>query len=323
MSIDDLKASAIQLKEHFRRSLLSPEYHPLPVISQLEMHARLIRKQCGVTRTHAKDMVAYYHGYSDWQHLLNGVRHRALPNIRTDIAFPDTPQIKQDVENYIRQLPDAVLAAFARHTPQADTLLKAVLEKRPEHLFDAEVSSLHRAFFPEEEYEPDTNEIVTALLFRDNCILSRLKYMRDNNLTSTNPHIENYRTGWRTYCYINLKNNNQVDVEIRELDSYIFPSAHLENFFTTPWHIPYIFSHLQQMMNSLRRAGYHGTVALHRVNNEGLLEYYRHYGTDELTRYSCADVPWIDERIAALNEALMDAGARAVNTTGGCLAFDF
>jgi len=322
MFIDDLKASAIQLKANFMRSLISTEYHPLPVIGQLEMHARLVRKQCGVNRTHAKNMVAHYHGYSDWRHLLSGVEQQAQPNIRTDIAWIENPKIKQEVERYIHQLPEAVLNAFADHTPEADTLLKAVLEKRPGNLFDAEVVSLHGAFFPEEAYEPETHEIVTALLFRDNSILSRLKYMRDNNLTTINPHIENYRTGWRTYCYITLKNNNHVDVAIRELDSYIFPSAHLENFFTTSWYIPYILSHIQQMVNSLRSAGYRGAVSLHRVNNEGLLEYYRHYRSGEPDRYSCANVPWMDERIAALNEALIAAGAREVHQPGGCLAFD-
>lgn len=323
MLIDDLKASATQLKASFLRLRLSPDYHPLPVVGQLEMHARLIRKQCGVNRSQAKDMVAWYHGYSNWQHLLTGVRLQAPPNFYTGIDWVDKPDIKQQVNRYIETLPDAVLSAFADHEPEAGTLLKAVLDKRPDHLFDAEVASLHGAFFPEDLYEPDTDEIVTALLFRDNSILSRLKYMRDNNLTTVNPHIENYRTGWQTYCYITLKNNNRVEVSIRELDSYIFPSAHLEKFFTTGWHIPYILAHLRQIINSLRNGGYHGTVLLHRINNEGLREYYRHFVTNELTRYSCAGVPWMDGRIATLNEALIAAGARAVNTPSGCLAFDF
>lgn len=323
MFIDDLKASASQFKYSFQRLRLSPLYHPLPAPGQLEMHARLIRKQCGVNRSHAKDMVAYYHGYSDWQHLMKGVRLQAAPNISTDIAWIENPQSKQQVSDYIENLPPAVLAAFASREPEPDTLLRAVVDKRPEHLFDAEVVALHSAFFPEEMYEPDTREIINALLFRDNSILSRLQYMQDNNLTTINPHIENYRTGWRTYCYITLKSHHHVEVSIRELDSYIFPSVHLENFFTTAWYIPYIVSHIMQMLNTLRNGGYRGTVSLHRVNNEGLREYYRHYGTNELTRYSCADVPWIDERIAALNEALIAAGGREVKTPTGCLAFDF
>lgn len=322
MLLDDLKASASRLKASFLRSRLSTEYHPLPVVGQLDMHARLIRKQCGVNRSQAKEMVAYYHGYSDWQHLLNGVRLHALPNITTDVAWIEKPEIKQQVKDSIETLPAAVLRAFADHEPEADTVLKAVLDKRPDHLFDAEVVALHGAFFPDGDYEPDTDEIVAALLSRDNSILSRLKYMRDNNLTTINPHIENYRTGWRTYCYITLKNNNQVDVSIRELDSYIFPSAHLEKFFTTSWYIPYICAHLLQIVNTLRQRGYHGTVSLHRINNEGLREYYRHIRTDEWVRYSCADVPWIDDRIATLNDALIAAGARAVNKPAGCLTFD-
>lgn len=323
MFLDDLKASANKLNESFKRLRLSPEYHPLPAVGQLEMHARFLRKQCAINRSYAKDMVAYYHGYSDWQHLLQGVCQRALPNTRTDVPYLENNEEKQRVYDFINTLPAAVINAMAGYHAEPGTLVRAVLDKRPDLLFDAEIAALYRAFFTDESYTLDTDEIITALLFRDNSILSRLKYLRDNKLTTTNPHIDNYRTGWRTYCYITLSGQNRVEVSIRELDSYIFPSAQLEHFFTTPWHIPYILSHIQQIMHSLRHAGYTGTLTLHRVNNEGLLEYYSRAGKPGLTRYSCAGVPWIDERIAALNLAAIEAGARAVSTPHGCLAFDF
>jgi hypothetical protein len=323
MFLNDLKARFIQFQ-------LAPDYHPLPARSRLEMHARYLRVQCGITRTCAKDMVAYYHGYSDWRHLLAGAQQGARPNRMTDIHFLESADEKQKVSEFIKALPAYVLTALKQYVPAPNTLLRAVLEQRPEHLFDAEIATLYYAFFDDEAYEYKTEEIVSSLLARDNSILSHIKRMSYRKLTRTNPHIYNYRTGWKTYCYINLLSNNHVDISVRELDSFIFPSVYLDHFFNTRWCIPYILSHIQQMIAELRHAGYVGTISLYRVNNEGLYEYYRRYGQDGLSRYGYSDAPWIDEKIKALNLALVAAGARLVGggeqnglSVYGHLAFDF
>lgn len=318
------------LKSSFRDFILNPEYHTLPTLGQLEMHARLLRTQSNIKRSHAKDMVAYYHGYGDWQHLLAGLRHRELPNRRTDIPFINIPEEKQKVVRLIETLPDSVLKRLAGYEPEPNTVLRAILDQRSDHLFEAEISALYSELFADETYEYEPDEVVAAVIFRDNSILSRIKYMCDRSLEVTNPHIYNYRTGWRTYCYINLKDDRTVEISIRELDSFIYPSVRHGLFFMTQWHVSYILSHIQQIMNTLKCAGYSGEIKLHRVNNEGLLEYYTAYGHVGLSRYSCADEPWINEKVDELNIALIEAGACAVSggkngepSVYGHLAFNF